>query len=153
MIKRELEKDPKMKNADWSRFLPDLRTDRSGRDKKEEESDKIREKKLQQESKKTVIKPKSTTPFPSESHFTESKVDKQLESGEYFLKEEIKTKRKLDDKKKENQETSDAKKAKRAEKDGKAPKEKKAVVTSEKSEDKVDVKKLKAKLKSKKAKK
>lgn len=153
MIKRELEKDPKMKNADWSRFLPDLRTDRSGRDKKEEESDKIREKKLQQESKKTVIKPKSTTPFPSESHFTESKVDKQLESGEYFLKEEIKTKRKLDDKKKENQETSDAKKAKRAEKDGKAPKEKKAVVTSEKSEDRVDVKKLKAKLKSKKAKK
>jgi len=151
MIKRELEKDPKMKNADWSRFLPDLRTDRSNRDKnKSDTSDKS----SKPESKKTVIKPKTTTPFPPESHFTESKVDKQLETGEYFLKEEIKKKRKLDDKKKENQETSDAKKAKRAEKDSKAPKEKKIVVESKTDDgDKVDVKKLKAKLKSKKKKK
>merc|ERR1711912_231118 len=128
------------KNEDWSRFLPNLRTDRSNRDKKSE--------------KTTKIKPKSTTPFPPENHFTESKVDKELETGEYFLKEEVKKKRKLADKKKENQENSDAKKAKRAEKDFKAPKEKKAVVVdTEKSEDKVDVKKLKAKLKSKKKKK
>jgi len=149
MIKRELEKDPKMKNEDWSRFLPNLRTDRSNRDKKS--GDKADDKKSK---KTTTIKPKSTTPFPPENHFTESKVDKELETGEYFLKEEVKKKRKLADKKKENQENSDAKKAKRAEKDFKAPKEKKAVVVdTEKSEDKVDVKKLKAKLKSKKKKK
>merc|ERR1711912_230451 len=128
------------KNEDWSRFLPNLRTDRSNRDKKSE--------------KTTKIKPKSTTPFPPENHFTESKVDKELETGEYFLKEDIKKKRKLDDKKKVNQEKSDAKRAKRVEKESKAPKEKKSVTESkEESTDKVDVKKLKAKLKDKKKKK
>ena len=85
MIKRELEKDPRMKNEDWSRFLPNLRTDRSNRGKNEtpqseksastdpaapEKSDSTEPLK----PKKTKKESKTYTPFPPENHFTESKV-------------------------------------------------------------------------------
>eukprot|EP00052_Salpingoeca_macrocollata_P034513 m.11725 g.11725 ORF g.11725 m.11725 type:complete len:399 (-) comp6570_c0_seq1:35-1231(-) len=66
MIKRELEKNPEMKNENWERFLP-----------------KFKRQNVKQ--KKPKIKKKDYTPFPPEQQ--PSKVDLQIESGEYFLKE------------------------------------------------------------------
>ncbi|KAI7905957.1 ribosomal RNA assembly protein mis3 [Cokeromyces recurvatus] len=66
MIKRELAKDPKLATESWDRFLPHF-------------------KKRNVKSKKKVIeKPKKEyTPFPPAPQ--KSKIDLQLESGEYFL--------------------------------------------------------------------
>ncbi|KAK8830677.1 hypothetical protein WA577_004405 [Blastocystis sp. JDR] len=75
MIKRELAKDPSMKNENWDRFLPKF--------KKENKPEK----------KKAPIVPKKYTPFPPENHITPSKIDKQIESGEYFLSEKQKKER------------------------------------------------------------
>ncbi|KAG8239445.1 hypothetical protein J437_LFUL019182 [Ladona fulva] len=69
MIKRELAKDPKLRNEDWSRFLPKFTA-------------KNVSKRKQPKKKKTK---KEYTPFPPPQ--PESKVDKELASGEYFLKE------------------------------------------------------------------
>ena len=73
MIKRELEKDPALKNEDWDRFMPQFK--KKNVNKKPEQKKKIK------------IKPKTYTPFPPPQPL--SKVDKELESGEYFLKEEV----------------------------------------------------------------
>ncbi|PSN39901.1 KRR1 small subunit processome component [Blattella germanica] len=70
MIKRELAKDPKLKNENWARFLPKFNS-------------KNLSKRKQPKKKKTK---KEYTPFPPPQ--PESKIDKQLASGEYFLKEE-----------------------------------------------------------------
>ncbi|XP_046387409.1 KRR1 small subunit processome component homolog [Ischnura elegans] len=69
MIKRELAKDPKLKDEDWSRFLPKFNAKTVSKRK---------------EPKKKRVK-KEYTPFPPPQ--PESKVDKELASGEYFLKE------------------------------------------------------------------
>lgn len=74
MIKRELERNPKLKNENWDRFLPNFKPKNVPKKK----------------STKKVKKP--YTPFPPPP--TESKIDKLLESGEYFLKEDEKQKRK-----------------------------------------------------------
>lgn len=66
MIKRELAKDPKLANESWDRFLPNFK------------------KKSAKKSKKIVPKEKKEyTPFPPAQE--PSKIDLQLESGEYFL--------------------------------------------------------------------
>lgn len=66
MIQKELEKDQKLKDQDWSRFLPNF------------------PKKKNVPRKKTAVKEKkSYTPFPPAQQ--PSKVDLQLESGEYFF--------------------------------------------------------------------
>ena len=67
MIKRELAKDPKLAHESWDRFLPKF-------------------KKSNQKSKKPAPEPtkKVYTPFPPAPQ--PSKLDLQLESGEYFLK-------------------------------------------------------------------
>lgn len=67
MIKRELAKDPELKNESWDRFLPKFN------------------KRSAKKVKKLKTPKKEYTPFPPPQ--TESKIDKQLASGEYFLQE------------------------------------------------------------------
>ncbi|XP_015190997.1 PREDICTED: KRR1 small subunit processome component homolog [Polistes dominula] len=77
MIKKELAKDPKLQNENWERFLPKFNSKNVSKRK--------------QPRKKTEKKP--YTPFPPPQQ--ESKIDKQLASGEYFLKEEQKRAKKM----------------------------------------------------------
>ena len=69
MIKKELEKDPKLVNENWDRFLP-----------KFEKPNKplMKKKKI-----KKIKKEKNTFPNPQPMR----KIDYQIESGEYFLSE------------------------------------------------------------------
>lgn len=76
MIKRELAKDPKLRDENWERFLPKFTNKNISKRK---------------QPKKKVDK-KPYTPFPPPQ--TESKIDKELASGEYFLSNEQKQVRK-----------------------------------------------------------
>nr|QBH74098.1 hiv-1 rev binding protein [Encarsia formosa] len=69
MIKRELAKDPLLKNESWERFLPKF--------------NKKNINKRKQPKHKTIKKP--YTPFPPLQQ--ESKIDQQLATGEYFLRD------------------------------------------------------------------
>lgn len=79
MIKRELAKDPELRTKSWDRFLP-----------------KFKHKNLskRKEPKKKKIK-REYTPFPPPQ--PDSKIDKEIESGEYFLRKSEKRKKKLED--------------------------------------------------------
>ena len=82
MIKRELAKDPQLKNENWDRFLPHYKS-----------------KNLSQRKKPKIIKNKMNkeyTPFPPPQ--PESKIDKQLASGEYFLKDSERMAKKMKEK-------------------------------------------------------
>ncbi|KAK1752064.1 hypothetical protein QBC47DRAFT_405267 [Echria macrotheca] len=74
MIKRELAKDPALAHEDWSRYLPNF--------KKRTLSKRRVPHKVTDKSKKPY------TPFPPAPE--KSKVDLQIESGEYFLGKEAK---------------------------------------------------------------
>jgi ribosomal RNA assembly protein len=80
MIKNELAKDPALAEEDWNRFLPDFTKKNT---KKRRVPHKVREK-------------KTYTPFPPAP--TESKLDKLLESGEYFLNQQQRDAKKKADK-------------------------------------------------------
>ncbi|GBF88792.1 KRR1 small subunit processome-like protein [Raphidocelis subcapitata] len=68
MIKRELAKDPAMAEENWDRFLP-----------------KFKKRNVPRRKPHVVREKKAYTPFPPPQQ--PSKVDLQLESGEYFLSE------------------------------------------------------------------
>jgi len=83
MIKRELAKDPTLKNENWDRFLP-----------------KFKKKNPPQRKKKE--KKKEYTPFPPPQQ--PRKMDLEMESGEYFLTEAQKNFRKKEAKKEKQSE-------------------------------------------------
>jgi ribosomal RNA assembly protein len=68
MIKQELAKDPKLKNESWDRFLPKFKSKNISKRKKP----------------KVINEKKEYNPFPPAP--IESKVDKEIETGEYFIK-------------------------------------------------------------------
>ena len=71
MIKRELEKDPELKNQSWDRFLP-----------------KFKKKNVKRKKPEYVKEKKARSVFPPAQ--MPSKIDLQIESGEYFLSQEAK---------------------------------------------------------------
>lgn len=81
MIKKELAADPAFATEDWSRFLP-----------------KFNKKTTSKRRKPHVVnaKSKAYTPFPPAP--IPSKVDMQLESGEYFLNQQQRDEKKKDEK-------------------------------------------------------
>ena len=87
MIKRELAKDPELKNENWDRFLPQFKPKNIQRKKKKAPAE--------QGGKKE--KKKKYTPFPPEP--TPSKIDKMLETGEYFVSEKKRQEKKMLEKK------------------------------------------------------
>ncbi|KAI9195570.1 hypothetical protein LWI28_016203 [Acer negundo] len=78
MIKKELEKDPALANENWDRFLPNFK------------KKNVKQKKVQSKEKKAY------TPFPPPPQ--PSKIDKLLESGEYFLSDKKKESKKWQEK-------------------------------------------------------
>lgn len=95
MILKELAKDPKLVNENWERFLPKFVNQNISKRK-------------QPKIKKTK---KTYTPFPPPQ--PESKVDKMLVSGEYFLKEDQRKKIKHAAKEKKQEEAKKARQEKR----------------------------------------
>ena len=93
MIKRELSKDPQLKNQDWDRFLPKFK------------KKNVKKKKVVRKEKKEY------TPFPPQQ--TPRKIDLQLESGEYFMNQEEKKARQVAKRRLESNEVSRKRKVER----------------------------------------
>jgi len=121
MIKRECSKNPQLKNESWDKFMPKYVSKNVKKQKKE-----IKEK-------------KEYTPFPPPQQ--PSKVDLQLESGEYFIKEKERKKKKNQEKV-EKQEEAERKRKKKRLDALQAPAEK-SVSANDDSEPKKKKKKLK----------
>ena len=102
MIQKELAKDPALQNEDWSRFLP-----------------KFQKKNVPRHKPAKVHKKKPYTPFPPAQ--PPSKIDLQLESGEYFATEQERRDRKLSEKRAAARQTSAAKRRAREEAEETAP--------------------------------
>ncbi|KAI9800856.1 MAG: ribosomal RNA assembly protein krr1 [Sarcosagium campestre] len=81
MIKRELAKDPELAHESWDRFLPHF--------KRRTLSHRRKPHKVTDKSKKPY------TPFPPPREM--SKVDKQIESGEYFLGKQARERKERDE--------------------------------------------------------
>jgi len=128
MIKRELMKDPKLKNENWDRFLP-----------KFEHKNLSKRKQPHKKKEKTPY-----TPFPPSQPL--SKIDKELETGEYFLKEKERKAKKAAEKREQQVEAQGKRKEKR-EKSFKPPKEKSRVDTDKAQNNDVDINQLKLKVK------
>ncbi|KAG8513964.1 KRR1 small subunit processome component [Galemys pyrenaicus] len=129
MIKRELAKDSELRSQSWERFLPQFKHKNVNKRK---------------EPKKKTVK-KEYTPFPPPQ--PESQIDKELASGEYFLKASQKKRQKMEAIKAKQAEAL----TKRQEERNKAfipPKEKPVVKPKEaSSETKIDVAAIKEKVK------
>ena len=100
MVKRELAADPALAGENWERFLPSF--------KKRNVPRRVDKAALA----KSKEKAKAYTPFPPPQQ--PSKVDLQLESGEYFLSQEQKAQRKAEHKAAAQAATVADKKAQRA---------------------------------------
>lgn len=125
MIKRELMKDPKLKNENWERFLPKFKSKNVPR----------------KQPKKKEKKP--YTPFPPAQ--PESKIDRELATGEYFLKDEQKKAKRRHEKETKQAEAKKARHELR-QKDY-VPPEEKTVTTTASTYPTLDVTQLKAKMK------
>jgi len=112
MIKRELEKDPDLAAQSWDRFLP-----------------KFKKKNVQTKKPKKIGK-KDRAVFPPAP--TMSKIDMQIESGEYFLSKEAKERR-VAYEKLQKQKTTSLANQKRREDAFVAPKEETKTASKEKS--------------------
>src|ERR1700761_7060826 len=97
MIKRELAKDPNLKNENWARFLPNF--------KKRTLSKRRQPLKVTDKSKKVY------TPFPPPQE--KSKVDLQIESGEYFLSNRSKERKEQESREEKMHDRMEAKRAER----------------------------------------
>ncbi|XP_069760424.1 KRR1 small subunit processome component homolog [Narcine bancroftii] len=129
MIKRELANDEELRMQNWDRFLPTFKPKN------------ITKRKV---PKKKRVK-KEYTPFPPPQ--PESKIDQELATGEYFLKEKEKRRKKLRETKAKEVEAT----ARRQEERNKAfipPIEKPMVKAKKAAETKIDVQVLKEKLKA-----
>uniref|UniRef100_A0A671T8Q9 KRR1 small subunit processome component homolog n=1 Tax=Sinocyclocheilus anshuiensis TaxID=1608454 RepID=A0A671T8Q9_9TELE len=136
MIKRELANDPELRTQSWERFLPNFRHKSLSKRK---------------QPKKKMVK-KEYTPFPPPQ--PESKIDKELATGEFFLRESEKRRKKMNEIKAKQAEAL----SKRQEQRQKAftpPKEKPAVKKSKPvtAENKIDIQAIKEKVKKAKSKK
>lgn len=98
MIKRELAKDPELVNQSWDRFLPDF--------KRRSLSQRRKPHKVTDKSKKTY------TPFPPPPE--KSKIDLQIESGEYFLTRQAKERKEKEKRIEQQKEKREEKLKKRA---------------------------------------
>ena len=94
MIKRELRADPTLANENWDRFLPHF--------KKRTLSKRKKPAKITDKSKKVF------TPFPPPRE--KSKVDLQIESGEYFLGKQAKERREKEEREQRQREKAAEKK-------------------------------------------
>ena len=99
MIKRELAKDPELKNENWERFLPHF--------KKRNLSKRRKPFQVNDKSKKNY------TPFPPPQE--KSKMDLQMESGEYFLTQHAKERAKKERQEEKVREKTAERKRKREE--------------------------------------
>ncbi|XP_005095828.1 KRR1 small subunit processome component homolog [Aplysia californica] len=129
MEKHDLAKNPDMKNQNWAPYLPQYKSKNISK----------RKQPLKKKTKKTY------TPFPPPQ--PESKVDKELATGEYFLKEEERQQRKTELKKQKQKQAKQDRQQKRdksfiAPEEAKEPPKKKSKGDGD---SKVDLKKLKQK--------
>jgi len=128
MIKRELAKDPELAEQNWERFLPNF---------KKRTLSKRRVPHVVTDKTKKVY-----TPFPPPAE--KSKVDLQIESGEYFLSKQAKERKEKEARQERLRDKMEEKRKSREdqfrppEEDSKAKKEKKQKKRKEKAED-VDV--------------
>ncbi|KAM6896667.1 KRR1 small subunit processome component homolog isoform 2-T2 [Lycodopsis pacificus] len=133
MIKQELVKDPDLRMQSWERFLP-----------------KFRHKNLakRREPKKKSAK-KEYTPFPPSQ--PESTVDKELATGEFFLRDSVKKRKKMEEIKVKQAEAL----TKKQEERNKAfiPPKEKPLMKKTNKESKLDIEAIKEKVKKAKTKK
>merc|ERR1712196_95824 len=101
MIKRELAKDPVLCNENWDRFLPKFKTTNE------------------------------YNPFPPENHQMPSKVDLELESGEYFQKAAVREFEKKQAKQARAKATSLKRKRDRLQAEARAPPDKQPSVANQ----------------------
>jgi ribosomal RNA assembly protein len=97
MIKRELAKDPELKDQSWDRFLP-----------------QFKKRTLSKRRKPLIVTDKSKkvyTPFPPPQE--KSKIDLQIESGEYFLGRQAKERHEKEAREEKMKEKMEAKKKER----------------------------------------